>query len=381
MTAGGQARHTFVVFDESHLYNTRDLRRMYRTVTRNMRKRKKIAGTWFLETTTMFAPGEESVAELTYEEAELLREGRKKRGRHRLLYDHRWGECKNPADEDELRAALVEAYGDAMAWMDLDSLVDEFYDIRNEVEDSRRFFLNARVSSRDSYISEHEWNACQRPDRALQKGDLVTLGLDGSVRDDATSLVACRIADGHIELIGLWENPGGIEGVEWQVDREEVDAKVAWAMKHFQVAGFYADPAHWQDFLDRLNNEIGDKMQIRASVRRPLEWWTNRPVIMGHALERFHEAIQEERISYTPAEDRGEGTEEHRLALALKRHVLNARRRIKRGGLQIAKEHPKSERKIDACMAAVLAYECACDGRAAGVKSVLEKFQLPRRIR
>lgn len=30
---------------------------MYATVTRNLRKRKKGAGTWYLETTTMFAPG------------------------------------------------------------------------------------------------------------------------------------------------------------------------------------------------------------------------------------------------------------------------------------------------------------------------------------
>src|SRR5690606_17002077 len=46
-------KETFVVFDETHLYITPELRRMYRTVTRNLGKRKKIAGTWYLETTTM----------------------------------------------------------------------------------------------------------------------------------------------------------------------------------------------------------------------------------------------------------------------------------------------------------------------------------------
>jgi len=354
---------------------------MYRTVTRNMRKRKKFSGTWYLETTTMFAPGEESVAEKTFEEAEALREGRKKRGRHRLLYDHRWGACKDPADELALRLALREAYGDAMLWIDLDGLVDEFYDSRNEEGDSRRFFLNARTSSSDSWIHEHQWEACKRADRALKKRDLVTLGLDGSVREDATALVACRVSDGHLELLALWENPGGFAGETWQVDREAVDAEVAKAMKHFEVVGFFCDPAHWQDYVDRWQNEYGDKMQVKANRQRPLEWWTNRPVAMAAALERFHEAVEEERVSYTPAEDRAEGSREHELTLALSRHVLNAKRRLKRGGISISKDFPKSPRKIDACMSAVLAYEATCDARAAGVKSQLEEFQLPRRIR
>jgi hypothetical protein len=51
-------KETFVVFDETHLYTTSKLKLMYNTVTRNLRKRKKIAETWFLETTTMFAHGE-----------------------------------------------------------------------------------------------------------------------------------------------------------------------------------------------------------------------------------------------------------------------------------------------------------------------------------
>lgn len=374
-------KETFCVFDESHLYTTKELRNMYRTVTRNLRKRKKFTGTWFLETTTMFAPGEDSMAERTYEEADALAEGRKKRGRHRLMYDHRWGDCSDLTDEVELRMALREAYGDAMLWIDLDGLVDEFYDTRNEVSDSRRFFLNARTSTSDAWIEDHVWAACKKPGRALQKGDLVTLGLDGSVRDDATALVACRISDGHIELIGLWERPDGAAGDGWQVDREAVDAKVAWAMKHFKVAAFYMDPAHWQDFADRWSNEFGESMQVKATQRRPLEWWTNRPVPMAAALERFHEAVEERRISFTPAEDRAEGSPEAALTLALSRHILNAKRRVTRGGIGIYKDFPKSKKKIDGAMAAVLAYEATCDARAAGVRVPEKQLQVPRRLR
>ena len=352
---------------------------MYRTVTRNLRKRKKIAGTWFLETTTMFNPGEESMAEATYDEADAIREGRKKRGRARIMYDHRWGDCPDTTDEEVLRNALREAYGDALAWIDIDSLVDEFYDTRNDETDSRRYFLNARTSSSDAWIAEHLWAACKRPDKRIQPGDLVTLGLDGSVRDDATALVASRVADGHLEPLGIWERPDGAEGDGWQVDREAVDARVNWAMNTFEVVGFFADPAHWQDYLDRWSNQWGELMTVKASARRPLEWWTNRPTAMVSALERFHEAVAERRVSYTPADDRT--GREAELTLGLTRHILNARIKETRAGEQIRKEKPKSRKKIDAAMAAVLAYEATCDARAVGVQSKLERFQLPKRIR
>lgn len=372
---------TFCVLDETHLYTTPDLRAMYATVTRNLRKRKKIADTWFLETTTMFAPGENSTAEATFGEAEAIREGRKKRGRHRLLYDHRWGECKNLADEAALRAAIGEAYGDALAWVDVDGLVDEFYDTRSDPSKSRRYFLNAQTSSSDAWVRAHEWAACKKPDRQLAPRDLVTLGFDGSVREDASALVACRVSDGHLELLGCWEKPVVTVDDDWQVDREEVDACLAGAMRNFEVVGFYADPAHWQDYLDRWHNEYAEKMRVQATVKKPLEWWTNRPVAMVSALERLHEAILEERVSYTPAEDRAEGSPESELTLTLTRHVLNARRRVHRSGIMISKEHAKSTKKIDACMAACLAYEAACDARAKGVKPRAATHYAARRIR
>lgn len=355
---------------------------MYRTVTRNLRKRKKLSGTWFLETTTMFDPAEESMAQATFDEAESLREGRKRVGRHRLLYDHRWGECKDLADEVALRAALREAYGDALLWVDLDGLVDEVYDLRNKPSDSRRYFLNSQESTSDAWIAAPLWAACKRTDRRLKKGDLVTLGLDGSIREDATALVAVGLGPkvrGHIELLGLWEKPEGAAGDDWQVDREAVHAAVANAMRHFDVAGFYMDPAKWQDYCDRWTNDWGAKMRIRASKAKPLEWWTNRPTAMVAALERFFDAVEDERLSYTPAEHLAGRQAE--LSLALSRHVRNARRKPSVAGLQIRKEHPKSPKKIDACMAAVLAYEAMSDGVALGIRPRSAELIVPRRIR
>lgn len=343
-------KETWSDFDETHLYVTPELRRMYATVTRNMRKRKKIAGTWFLETTTMFAPGQESIAQGTYDLAEAIAEGRSRRSR--LLYDHRWGEVENVGDEDALRAAIVEAFGEAIEWNDLDGIVDQFYDPRNEVADSRRYFTNALTATSDAWMWPQEWAAVAVAEKSLHDGDLVTLGFDGAVRDDATALVACRVDDGHLQLLGCWEKPTDVD--EWRVSGEAVDAAVYGAFERFDVAGFYADPPHWQDYIDRWTREFGSRVRVSASQRNPLEWWTNRPTAMVAALERFHSAVRGEELT-------------HDGDTALSRHVLNARRRETRAGIQIGKEHPHSSRKIDAAMAAVLAYEARADAVAKGI--------------
>lgn len=358
---------------------------MYRTVTRNLRKRKLIDGTWYVETTTMFAPGEESVAELTYGEADMLKEGRKKRGRWRLMYDHRWGEVRSLDNEDELREAIIEAYGDAMAWMDLDGLLDEFFDSRNETADSRRYFLNARTSAADAWIAEHEWAACKRPgSRSLQPDDFIALGFDGSIggahRSDATALCAVRISDMHVQLLGCWEKPENA-GEDWAPDREAIDAAVANAMNTYDVAGMYCDPAYWQSYIDRWTNQWGADMQVVATRGKPLEWWTNRERAASSALERFRTAVEDQLLGFTPWEDRDPESHEGQMIAVLTAHVLNARRAPTRGGMLIRKEHPKSKRRIDAAMAAVLAFECASDAVAQAAKPNVDDRYVPKRIR
>jgi hypothetical protein len=375
---GAGPRGHFVVFDETHLYDLPDLKEMKSTVSRNLRKRKR-EGTWYLETTTMFAPGDDSAAEETFKEAEAIRSGRKKKGT-RLFYDHRWGICENLADEPALRAAIAEAYGDAIAWIDVDSLVDEVYDTRSSPAAVRRYFLNAQTSSSDAWIAAHEWEACGKPEvRDFQKGDCIVIGGDGAINDDATALVGCRVSDGHLQVLGVWQKPDGAEGEHWQVDRVAVDACLANAMREYNVVGFFMDPPHWSDSLDRWHSEFAHKMQVKATERRPLEWWTNRPTQMVEALQRFYEAVREKRVSYAPPEDRvGEVA---RLSEILKSHVLHAKRRPPRAGLQIGKSYPGSPDKIDTCVAAVIAWTCRNDAIAKGITGKKKPLYMAKRIR
>jgi phage terminase large subunit-like protein len=354
-TASGASKdggkETFAVFDETHLYTLPELRRMHDTVRRNLRKRRE-AEPWCLETSTMYRPGEESVAERTHAYHQAIVEGRvKEKG---LLFDHREAPPDvDLSDRDSLLRGLQAAYGPASAWMDLDGIIAEIWDPQNDPSDSRRYWLNQVVAASDAWLAPNEWGKVADATKSLADQDTITLGFDGSVRDDSTALVACRVEDGHLEMLGCWEKPDGPAGDGWQVDRQAVDAAVFAAFERFNVVGFYADPAYWADTIDRWMAEFGPRLRVRASQQRPLEWWTNRPKAMVDALERFHEAVLTQQLT-------------HDGGTVLARHVLNARRRVGRSGITISKEFPGSPRKIDAAMAAVLAYECRGDAVTAG---------------
>lgn len=359
-------KETFAAFDETHLYNHPELRRMYDTVTRNMRKRKRIAGTWYLETTTMFAAGEDSVAEATYKLAEQITDGKARRSR--LLYDHRWGECDDLTAEDQLRAAILEAFGEAIEWNDVEAIIDEFYDTRKSPVDSRRYFLNAPSSAADAYLTQFEWAGCADPGQVVADRDAVTLGFDGSRgrargKPDATALIGCRVTDGHLFELGVWEAPDGPGEQDWTPPMAEVEAAVASAFTRFRVAAFYCDPAKgWRSHVNAWEAKYGAKVAARASRDHPFEWWMTggRSGLIQRAVEQFERAVRNQDLS-------------HDGSYALTRHVLNARRRIRAQKLTLGKEHDYSPRKIDAAVAAVLAWQGRLDAVAKGVGSERRK--------
>lgn len=367
-TASGASKdggiETFVVFDESHLYNSPRLREMYAVVVANLSKRAKSAEPWYLETTTMYAPGEESIAESTYQLADAIEEGRARRPR--LIFDHRWGEIADLRDEDALRAAFIEAYGDAIAWNPVEALINGAYDPRRSEARTRRYFLNAVTSSANAWVQAEQWRlrgriALRTAERQLGvttkftrpwDGDQITLGFDGSSTNDATALVACRIRDRFLFPLLILETPEGPEADGYEVDREKVDAAVARAFKRYDVVGFYADPPLWQDYVDKWNREYGEQLEVRSQSKHAIAWWTKRDVQMAQALERLHTAILTGDMSHD---------DDTPLGKVMTRHFMNAREWSRRGGTVIGKEGKNSPRKIDAAVAAALAFEAAAD--------------------
>lgn len=360
------ARPSLVIMNETHHWLEVDEgHEMARAVARNLAKSRD-GSARSLAITNAHDPGRDSVAEWDWDAYQAIAQGRSKATG--FLYDSLEAPpdtelaVVNPPDDpvelaaahqrarDSLRAGLLAARGDS-TWLDVDRLIEEIYDPATPASMSRRFYLNQLVATEDAWIPPHEWGKCADATKSLADQDTVTLGFDGSIRDDSTALVACRVEDGHLELLGCWEKDDKV--TNWQVDRGAVDARVAAAMGRFRVIGMYADPALWQDTIDRWSAEFGPRMLVKAAVAKPLEWWTNRPKAMVDALERFRVAVAGKQLTHD-----GDSV--------LAQHVLNARNRECRSGWTISKEHPGSQRKIDAAMAAVLAYECRADAVAKG---------------
>lgn len=339
------ARPTFTPCEETHLWRGRELGGLHATLSRNLAKRRD-ADPWMLEVTTAYAPGEMSVAELTHDYARRVASGEITDAG--LLFDHLAADARHDIDTEEgLLAAIREASGMAWSFTNLAAILAQFRDPQVERADFRRYWLNQVVATVSQWLTPDEWAELAAPldQDPVAAGDLIALGFDGSKFHDATALIGCRISDGHLFTIATWEKPttpGEADG--WEVPSEEVNAAVDDAFGTYRVVRFYADPPFWQTEVDAWARKWG------AMV---VEWWTNRDVQMARAVERMHTAARSRGFTH----DRDP---------VLGRHVANARRRNVRSGYVLTKRAKGAPEKIDAAVAAVLAYEARCDAVAAG---------------
>lgn len=204
---------------------------------------------------------------------------------------------------------------------------------------------NERAFDIDQWDDLLDESASIAPDR------LVCLGFDGSRRYDSTVLVAVDVESGLIEVVGAWERPPGALD-DWEVPEEEVNEAVAYAFDRWDVWRLNADPPYWETALDRWAGEHGADKVVR--------WWTNRIKNVALAIRAFRSDMTSGAMSH-------DGNE------LLRRHLMNASRhetRMRDGDdllWVIRKDSPSSPRKIDAAMAAVLAWQARGDAIRAGV--------------
>jgi hypothetical protein len=340
----------------------------------------KLGGS-IIETPNAFTPGEGSVAENSAADYQAILDGRSRaRG---ILVDHREAPPETDmTDERSLVAGLRYAYGDssdhpdgcvlhdppcAPGWSPIEGITGAFWDTSNEPQDLRADFLNQITHASDAWVTGPEVRATSDVGKRVEPGERIVLGFDGSRKrsrgvTDATALIGCRLSDGHLFELGVWEQPKGWkpstedpkEG--WQVPVVEVLAKVHEVFDTYDVVGWYADPAKWESHVADWEAAYGPRLLVKSTRQHPIEWWMTggRSTLIVRALEKFHTALVE-----------GELT--HDGSSALVRHLLNARRRKTRTGIQIMKENPDSPNKIDGAIAAVLAWQCRLDAIAAGI--------------
>ena len=342
-------RESFAVFDETSLFTTPELLRLHETVRRNLAKRRQ-AEPWSLEVSTMYAVGEESVAELSHRYAVAVAEGRI--DDRSLLFDHREAGEVDFGDDDELRAALRDVYGPAAEWVDVERLLAEARDPQTREDDFVRFFLNRATARSTHWLSPAAWQACADPDYLAQSGTRVVLAFDGSYRLDSSALVAATVeARPYLWVLGLWERPERAPA-DWVVDRAAVDATVRAAMETFDVAELAFDPPGWHAEADRWADLFGAVVVSFPTATRSR---------MAAACSRFYSAVMGGQVAHDG---------DARLA----RHLANAVLRDTAQGGYITKNAPNSVRKIDAAVAGVVAHERACWHRD-NAPAYIEPFQ------
>jgi hypothetical protein len=344
-------RPTCVVLDEAHLWvRSNGGHRLAETLRRGVAK----TGGRSLETTNAWVAGDDSVAEQTAAYAEAVREGI--HSGDGVLTWRPIGRCEDLSDPVELRAGLTELYADC-PWVDIERIAAEIIDGGSHPSDSRRYWLNQQASADDAWILADQWAACLDRDKELVEGDVITLGFDGSRgrsrgNADASALIAVRVPDGHVELIGCWQAKEGEK--DWQVPELLVDAAVRESFAKYRVVGFYADPAGWQSQLGAWEQAYSRQLKVKASRDHPTHFWSSQAWKMVQALAAFEEAVVN-------------GDLTHDASYRLTEHILNARRNpTRRAGLQISKEYPDSPNKVDCAVAATLAWQARLDAVAKG---------------
>jgi phage terminase large subunit-like protein len=330
-------RPSFLTADESWLMDTPELRRLFATEVQNLAKRRQAQG-WMLETSTMPPPNTDSVARATFQYWDELRD----RGdTELLLVDHRAaGEHWDIDDGEQLREALREAYGAGIDRMDIDHLVRLRHDPAIGENEYRRKWLNQQADVQDTWLPAEAWERCADPGAELEPGDRITIGFDGSTVKDSTALAACRVDDGLVVLLGLWQPEGGKE-----VDRVEVDRTMVRTIDRYQVVRGYFDPPLWRDSISRWQGQW-PRARLRA--------WPTSAQRMVAATDRFEQAVLECELKH-PADPK------------LTAHIHNCRVAERRtGGRLVAKASKDSPHKVDAAIAAILAWEARADHVGSG---------------
>ncbi|GCD99853.1 terminase TerL endonuclease subunit [Embleya hyalina] len=325
----------FVVCDEVHHWVESNAGiYVWETLDRNVQKTAG-AGSRLIETTNAFNPNEASIAQRTFDAA-------MEQGAKRILYDCREASGEvDFQDREAVMAAVAEAYGDSY-WVDLGGIADAIQDPRTSTAVSYRFYLNRIQENADGWMTKEHWDLCLSEADPILPGDQIAVGFDGSIRGDATGIVGCRLRDGKLFLLGLWENPR--TDPDWEVDVLAVEAAVERTFKTYRVEWMYADPPYWQEAIGRWSIEWEDRV---------FEYWTNKPTRMVNATERLRSAAAVQDVKHDGDSD-------------IRRHVLNAVTREVPQGLLITKESPRSKKKIDLAVCSILAFEARADAIADG---------------
>jgi phage terminase large subunit-like protein len=182
----------------------------------------------------------------------------------------------------------------------------------------------------EAWLPPSAWAACADATATIPDGTEVVLAFDGSFNGDTAVLTVATVDQRpHVDLVELWEADGR------QVPIVDVEQAIRQACRRWRVLEIAADPFRWARSLQLLDGEGLPVLEYPQSPGR-----------MTPATARFYEAVVNGQLTHSG---------DSRLA----RHVGNAVLREDARGARLAKERKDSPRRIDACVAAVMAHDRA----------------------
>lgn len=335
-------RVTFCVQDETHGWTQGNGGR--RLADNQRRNLGGMSGRW-METTNAWSPADDSVAQQTFEGSEP--------GVLKDMSDPGPGSITNKADR---RRMIRRAYGDSLkgsrgGWVDpgrIDAEIEAL--LGRDPAQAERFFLNRIRSEADAAFDLDRWKKLACPGWMPDPGELITIGVDGARFRDALAVVACHVKTGHLWPLGIWTRPEHADD-DYEHPLHEVDAVMVDAFEEWAPWRVYIDPQKIGQLVDRWRGRWGEK--------RVLAWETNRPRQMAYAVRQFRDALAASELTHD-----GDETFTSHIANA-RRWKTNVRDEGGRPMMLIGKDRQDSPRKMDAAVAAVLAWEARGDAIAA----------------
>ena len=399
VTSAGMSREgfrpVFTAMDQTESWlETNGGWRLARTIRRNTMK----TGGSTVETPNAFEPGEQSIAEQSWHAHQTQLKGKNLSKKRDLLLDHREADpSTDPWERDSLYRGLVQAYGDSAVdnggWVDINGVIDEYWDSNTDPQEARRFFLNQITHSSDAYLTSLELQMVVEP-KPVKLGSPIVLGFDGSQgrtkgKADATALVAVRLSDGYAWQVLIREPPNNPKQArDWTAPVFEFDTAVQQMHKDYKVVAFYADPTGWEAHVSRWEELYGRKYRIKAGGdgKHPVMLWPRgKTAQVPYIIKRLKASVlasgQARTAAITSANGdksaaNGVGEFTYDGSFELTQHMLNARMRKATNGYLLDKDFPESPRKIDGCYALIMAWKAYLDCVAQGLDKKVVKREV-----
>ncbi len=261
-----------------------------------------------------------------------------------------WWEAPPEADhrDPEMWKVANPGYDDLVSADDFESAVK-----RTPEPEFRTKRLNQWVSSMNAWLPNGAWQPLAEQRELLPDEDII-IGFDGSFNGDCTSLMGCTIPKDdekpYLFMIKTWEKqPEDTD--DWRVNTQEVEDVIIQFCSTHNVKEIACDPYRWQRSMDAM-----------AEMGLPvIEFPSTSPSRMVSACAKFYTAVTEQTMI-------------HDGDPLLERHLTNAVVKTDRIGPRIVKDNRSSPRKIDAAVAAVIAFDRATVGRVESEQLVPQFF-------